>query len=102
MEEALGDGPVLTLLALSDSGGLHILARARPRVLTGRAGPGRAGTLLTGPSAARRGQQGRRGRRGLSADRPTPSLRQAAWPSKAPISWPPPVPSPQAGEGSDV
>lgn len=31
-----------------------------------------------------------------------PSQCQAAPPSHAPTSWPPPTPSPQAGEGSDV
>lgn len=38
----------------------------------------------------------------LMAHLPVPSLCQAARPSIAPTSWPPPVSSPQAGEGSDV
>lgn len=37
-----------------------------------------------------------------AAHRPVPSLCQAALPSDASTSWPPPVPSPQAGKGSDV
>lgn len=47
------------------------------------------------------------GQAGLSAwaqmgHLPVPSLCQEARSSTAPTSWPPPAPSPQAGEGSDV
>lgn len=56
------------------------------------------GLPATGPSDRQTGQAGWAQLPYL----PGPSLCQAVWPSNAPTSWPPPAPSPQAGEGSDV
>lgn len=63
------------------------------------AGPG-AGlrTPATGPPGRQAGLAGW----AQLPHHPVPFLCQAAPPSHAPTSWPPPTPSPQAGEGSDV
>lgn len=74
----------------------QILASTSPQVLKAgqRAG---LGTPATGPHWAS-WQAGW----ALMAHLPVPFLCQAAQPSIAPTPWPPPAPSPQAGEGSDV
>lgn len=98
MEEALRRGHCLhsyglcwLLWAAADP------ASTRPQVLTAGRGAG-LGTPATGPLGRQAGLAGW----AQMAHLPVPSLCQAARPSMAPTSWPPPAPSPQAGEGSDV
>lgn len=63
------------------------------------AGPGAGpGIPATGPPGRQAGPAGW----AQLPHHPVPGLCQAAPPSHAPTSWPPPTPSPQAGEGSDV
>lgn len=75
----------------------QIPASTRPQVLTAGGGAG-LGTPAMGPLGRWAGLAAWAQKGHL----PVPSLCQAARPSIAPTSWPPPAPSPQAGEGSDV
>lgn len=97
-EEALADATDFILTVSVGSDGLH-RSWPGPDAVCSWAGLGaRLGTPVTGLPGRWAGLAGW----AQLPHHPVPFLCQAALPSDAPTSWPPPVPSPQAGKGSDV